>query len=392
MTTPRVTVPVDGDEVTITLTGKVSDTTPGRPGWFRVTGHKFIFSATGDDAPIRISAAPAPEGWAAQWGWRVRAKPSRGASHRPWHWQADEPTETTAELCEWEPVYVSLATREEAPAEGAGEAIRAACIAWHEAIGQNPFNVLYRGAWCGSFPHQTGPERWTFTVAAMEKAIDAYLRARSSAPEAREDAQPMACLHEEGSKLPDGAISGTDDGQTVWLESSTGGAHCLGMWGGLSLRFTESDGSFTIRHYEDVNLRAQPPAREDAQPVEGRGHRHTAIMDAIHSELMRQFPGALTEEDGNATLAIHATKPFLTIDVSSLAEVALYYPAPDALRVAVEQTPDAPWIDCVQKMLDRFDRAKGKGGYPTANEREAMRRCMIPVHLLAALQAEQGAK
>ncbi|WP_303718055.1 hypothetical protein [Brevundimonas naejangsanensis] len=61
-TTPRVTVPVDGDEVTITLTGKVSDTMPGRPGWFRVTGHKFIFSATGDDASIRISAAPAPEG------------------------------------------------------------------------------------------------------------------------------------------------------------------------------------------------------------------------------------------------------------------------------------------------------------------------------------------
>ena len=76
--------------------------------------------------------------------------------------------------------------RLKAPAEGAEEAIRAACIAWHEAIGQNPFNVLYRGAWCGSFPHQTGPERWTFTVSAMGKAIAAYLRARSSAPEARE--------------------------------------------------------------------------------------------------------------------------------------------------------------------------------------------------------------
>lgn len=66
MTTPRVTVPVDGDEVTITLTGKVSDTMPGRPGWFRVTGHKFIFSATGEDAAISLSAAPAPEGGAGQ--------------------------------------------------------------------------------------------------------------------------------------------------------------------------------------------------------------------------------------------------------------------------------------------------------------------------------------
>jgi len=179
-----MTVPVDGDEVTITLTGKVSDTMPGRPGWFRVTGHKFIFSATGDDAAIRLSAPQAagvgervakacadfqeaiddfeaevadvmaegseradlwdrevtvnidalkavmnaalrapsrePEGGMVQWGWRIRSKPSKSPSHRPWHWQADEPTGTTAELCEWEPVYVSLAARKEAPAE-AGE-------------------------------------------------------------------------------------------------------------------------------------------------------------------------------------------------------------------------------------------------------------------------------
>ena len=71
----------------------------------------------------------------------------------------------------------------------------------------------------------------------------------------------------EGSKLPDGAISGTDDGQTVWLESSTGGAHRLGIWGGLSLRFEEADGSSVVRDYEDVNIRARssaPEAREEA--------------------------------------------------------------------------------------------------------------------------------
>ncbi|GEM_PF-3163603 len=92
----------------------------------------------------------------------------------------------------------ALATREEAPAEllsdpqqleAVAEAIKSACVAWHEARGENPFNVLYHGAWCGSFPHQTGPERWTFTVPAMEKAIAAYLRAQ---PPAREDAQPVA--------------------------------------------------------------------------------------------------------------------------------------------------------------------------------------------------------
>lgn len=35
---------------------------------------------------------------------------------------------------------------------------------------------------------------------------------------------------------------------------------------------------------------------------------------------------------------------------------------------------DPVFLNAVEAMLDRFDRAKGKGGYPTANEREAMRR------------------
>jgi len=63
MTPPirMVSVPVDGQEVTITLTGKVSDTMPSRPGWFRVTGHNFIFSATGQDADISLTAAPVRE-------------------------------------------------------------------------------------------------------------------------------------------------------------------------------------------------------------------------------------------------------------------------------------------------------------------------------------------
>lgn len=68
------------------------------------------------DQLAMLTAAPVrEEGGAVQWGWRVRSKPSKTPSHRPWHWQADEPTGITAELCEWEPVYVALATREEAP-------------------------------------------------------------------------------------------------------------------------------------------------------------------------------------------------------------------------------------------------------------------------------------
>lgn len=63
------------------------------------------------------------------------------------------------------------------------EAIKAACIAWHEARGSNPFNVLYHGAWCGSFPHQTGPERWTFTVPAMRAAVSAAVSAALRLPD-----------------------------------------------------------------------------------------------------------------------------------------------------------------------------------------------------------------
>ena len=41
---------------------------------------------------------------------------------------------------------------------------------------------------------------------------------------------------------------------------------------------------------------------------------------------------------------------------------------------------DPVWPNAVTAMLDRFDRAKGKGGYPSANEREAMRRCLSALH------------
>ncbi|WP_313044992.1 hypothetical protein [Brevundimonas sp.] len=132
--TPRVTVPVDGAEVTITLTGKVSDTMPDRPGWFRVTGHKFIFSATGDDAAIQLSAAPAPEGGAVMraedapvWadgivtdGERVSMAQKAEADHGGTYWAVDGGDGGL----DWEPTHFvslsALATREEARAE-AGE-------------------------------------------------------------------------------------------------------------------------------------------------------------------------------------------------------------------------------------------------------------------------------
>ncbi|MDM8352229.1 hypothetical protein [Brevundimonas diminuta] len=54
-----------------------------------------------------------------------------------------------------------------------------------------------------------------------------------------------------------------------------------------------------------------------------RPDHHTAFMDALHSDLMRQFPGSITEEDGNSFIIIETARPFLTVDVSSLAEAIL---------------------------------------------------------------------
>jgi len=111
MTTPRVTVPVEGAEVTITLKGKVSDTMPDRPGWFRVTGHKFIFSATGDDAAIQLSAAPAPEGGAGD-DWRpIDSAPIGELVQVYWPCMAlNEDGELTGEMLDREG-HVSLSIR-----------------------------------------------------------------------------------------------------------------------------------------------------------------------------------------------------------------------------------------------------------------------------------------
>ena len=60
--------------------------------------------------------------------------------------------------------------------------------------------------------------------------------------------------------------------------------------------------------------------------------------------------------------------------------VAALRAAEAATAAAVEGAPlDPIWPNAVNAMLDRFDYAKGKGGYPTANEREAMRRCLAAI-------------
>lgn len=147
---------------------------------------------------------------------------------------------------------------------------------WGEALGLKTWT---QGDGSESVEGDVGAEIHTILVdAGLRDPETNEMAALRAQPQAREEAQPMACLHEEGSKLPDGAISGTDDGQTVWLESSTGGAHFLGMWGGLSLRFTESDGSSVVRDYVDVKL--TPPAPEAEK---------MRILDVVGDYLIQQY-------------------------------------------------------------------------------------------------------
>lgn len=157
-------------------------------------------------------------------------------------------------------------------------------------------------------------------------------------------------------------------------------------------------------------LRAQPQAREDAQPVawpeKWSGPCTVGNMIANLRTLPPEMPlySAYHISMGDKPSLLKVKRPTLSRervegnDIKTGDESIPYSaviwteprdfteatnPAPDALRVAL---PDPLCIDAVQRMLARFDRAKGRGGYPTANERWAMREC---VETLSALQAEQ---
>lgn len=194
----------------------------------------------------------------------------------------------------------------------------------------------------------------THTVEICEEQIE-RLNARIAALATCEEAPAEAGEgFTEGAKLPDGAISGTDDGQTVWLESSTGGAHRLGMWGGLSLRFTEADGSSVVRDYEDVNLRAQPQAREDAQPF-GYWVEHKSAENPV---LIRH--GSFVPASDHYKITTLYT-----------------HPAPDALRVAVK---------ALKQIAEEDEPALGNGNTGDLLAREFWN---LARQALAALQAEQ---
>ena len=77
----------------------------------------------------------------------------------------------------------------------------------------------------------------------------------------------------------------------------------------------------------------------------GSGHTHTAMMDALFGELMRQWPEAFDEDEGNSTIAIPAAGGFVKLDVSSLAEVVLPMVAASPSPVDPSPATDCPGTD-----------------------------------------------
>ena len=91
---------------------------------------------------------------------------------------------------------------------------------------------------------------------------------------------------------PEGALAKLaqyDDGSAVFLDSHTGGAHPLGAWGGLSLRFVTENTS-TVRHYAALDLQADTAVAADVGDLEPRAASdHLAFQAMIADDPVRML-------------------------------------------------------------------------------------------------------
>ena len=128
-------------------------------------------------------------------------------------------------------------------------------------------------------------------------------------------------LEHEAGCLPRGAISGDTNGQTVWLDGFTGGAHRLGIWGGLTLRFVEGDGSEVCRSYVDDALAAPTPMGGE---VEALREAASGVADALHD-------------------AAHVKTRNLEAAITNLADLkVIAFKAATALREALAASSPSP--------------------------------------------------
>lgn len=379
-----------------------------------------------DSEYLPPSPAPAPEGGAVQWGWRVRAKPSRATSHRPWHWQADEPTETTAELCEWEPVYVSLATREEAPSED--DARRKLIGLIEQWDGESEYDAQDVAALADDILHAfNGPpvvseeapaeagerdkrawiDRWNAIEAAARDALHTMSelletpnlkRMQYALGDRRDALRDALSLPEAGTawmrpaalRAQPPARDGDNDRpiEATWTDGKT---HAyVNLSAALSAERKAWRQKLGLRiasvRYLDIET---PPAREDAQPVKcPRCYRGEVFGLSMDDGFWVEFSSASggahpAGMHGWLELAEHHPDGRMVVR-EYVAKDSPIYPAPDALRVAAEEVADA---------VDFFDRVKAATqDEQIAVGRDHWNRLEAAARRLAALQAEQGAK
>lgn len=177
----------------------------------------------------------------------------------------------------------------EAPAEGAGEQCVKVCP---QCEGEGEYADGVDEAACSTPCTRCGSNGWIVDLAA--------LRARSSAPEAREDGYRRVDL---------GMVATTIETMHRRIEELTGS------------RQSQYDGAVSLAR--DLYLTAAPSA--DKLRI-ADGAMHTALMERIHEEIVNQHPDAFTEDGDIERIIPSGCTPqsaFVKIDVSALADVAL---------------------------------------------------------------------
>jgi len=322
MTTPRVTVPVE-DLLFYKLKDLILEQSEGE--W---TDEMVVRDAHHFANHIRplLSAAPAPEGGAVDH--EALAKVGYEAScNKKWEW--------ASRGCKigWidavKAIIAALATREEAPASRLVETLTGAS----EKVSANPKRAAaIRANWTNGeeAPAEAGALEWSRFKQMCEEKLSVALKADHGDAPFPMDASEAASYHRTRADL------------LGWV---------LDMW-----------------PTEPLDPRAQPPAREDAQPVAWvihyAGDSNKAPLAQV--TMSEEFAGMMKHQ-GREVIALGP----------------ITHPAPDALRVA---------------LTDLIENAVAARGCGLKNDPDGIvssalfDTIMNARQALAALQAEQGAK
>lgn len=336
MTTPRVTVPVEPEGGSPFYSAAYDSIRKGAPGLSDATC--AVIARSINMKVALLSAAPAPEGGAVRYRHKKRGTEYTliGVGRAQGELQDDDPVvlyrgddgglwvRHQVEFCDGRFEQVSaLATRSDDKPEGG--AVMKACADFQEAIDNFEAEVADVMA--------EGSERADLWDREIMVNIDALKTVMNAALATREEAPAEA----------------GDRSATPLADELEDMARCM----------DKSDGAIPCLLASAKMLRAQPQAREDAQPVASAYRVRPEMNDPEEWTLM------------------HPERAFDYLDRPGWETQPLYtHPAPDALRVAVEAIRAEINAPLTGPTHGAWDRGR------IAGLKEA----------LAALQAEQGAK